>query len=103
MADGSKKTKIDKALIRDLAELLDETSLSEIEIEQSGLRVRVARTVSGVVQAAPAAAPAPSAPAPAAQSETAAGADVPKDAVTSPMVGTIYMAAAPGAAPFIKV
>ncbi len=103
MADGSKKTKIDKALIRDLAELLDETSLSEIEIEQSGLRVRVARTVSGVVQAAPAATPAPSAPAPAAQSETAAGADVPKDAVTSPMVGTIYMAAAPGAAPFIKV
>ncbi|MGI9374144.1 MAG: acetyl-CoA carboxylase biotin carboxyl carrier protein [Hyphomicrobiales bacterium] len=97
MANAPKKTKIDKELIRDLAELLDETALSEIEIEQSGLRVRVARNVGGVVHATPSA----PAAAPAATAETAA--EAPKDAVTSPMVGTIYMAAAPGADPFIKV
>jgi acetyl-CoA carboxylase biotin carboxyl carrier protein len=94
----------DSALIRELALLLDETSLSEIEIERAGLRVRVARNISvaaavpmpiqhaTAVAAAPAAAP-------------AAAADLSKHpgAVPSPMVGTAYWAPEPGAKPFIEV
>jgi acetyl-CoA carboxylase biotin carboxyl carrier protein len=100
MARSPKKEKFDKDLIRELADLLDETSLSEIEIEieQSGLRVRVSRNTSGMVSA-------PSqqhaGTAPDAQGATDGG--VPVGAVTSPMVGTAYMASAPEAAPFVKV
>jgi acetyl-CoA carboxylase biotin carboxyl carrier protein len=94
----------DRALIRELALLLDETSLSEIEIERAGLRVRVARNIS-VAVAAPTpvqhAAPFPAAPAAA----PAAAADLSKhpDVVPSPMVGTAYWAPEPGAKPFIEV
>jgi acetyl-CoA carboxylase biotin carboxyl carrier protein len=97
-ADG--KPAIDKELIRELARLLDETGLTEIEIERAGLRVRVGR---GHVAAAPGAAVPPPviAPAPAAASP----ADLAKHpgAVTSPMVGTAYRGAAPGAAPFVDI
>ncbi|MEM8648462.1 MAG: acetyl-CoA carboxylase biotin carboxyl carrier protein [Pseudomonadota bacterium] len=104
MASASKKSKIDKDLIKDLADLLGETGLSEIEIEQSGLRVRVARTLSGQVAVAapvePAAAPAPAADAaPAAAAAPASGPGL----VTSPMVGTAYHSSAPGSPPFVKV
>ncbi len=93
----------DGALIRELALLLDETSLTEIEIERAGLRVRVARNVSiaasmpASVQAAIAAAPAVVAP--------AGEADMAKHpgVVPSPMVGTAYWASEPGAKPFIEV
>jgi acetyl-CoA carboxylase biotin carboxyl carrier protein len=96
----------DGALIRELALLLDETSLTEIEIERAGLRVRVARNVSiaaSLPAAAPVAAAAP-APAPTAASAPAA-ADFSKHpgAVPSPMVGTAYWAPEPGAKPFIEV
>jgi acetyl-CoA carboxylase biotin carboxyl carrier protein len=97
------KTPIDQDLIRELAGLLDETGLSEIEVEQSGLRLRVARHISGV-----AAAPAPVA-APAAPQTVAMSSPVPADpgkhpgVVASPMVGTAYMAAEPGARPFVDV
>ena len=75
----------DSALIRELALLLDETSLTEIEIERAGLRVRVARNVT-----VSAAMPAGFQPAPAAAAVPAAGADLAKHpgAVPSPMVGT---------------
>ena len=102
MADKHKKGQIDKGLIRDLAALLDETALSEIEIEQSGLRVRVSRgQAPGMTVAAPPPAAAPAAPA-------AAPDPAPKPAsgpglVTSPMVGTAYQAASPGAPPYVKV
>jgi len=92
----------DSALIRELANLLDETSLTEIEIERSGLRLRVARNIS-VAAAMPApiltAAPAATAAA------GAASADLSKHpgVVTSPMVGTAYWAPEPGAKPFIEV
>jgi acetyl-CoA carboxylase biotin carboxyl carrier protein len=92
----------DSALIRELALLLDETSLTEIEIERAGLRVRVARNVSIAASVSPNL-PAPgSAPAAAA---SAAVADVAKHpgAVPSPMVGTAYWASEPGAKPFIEV
>jgi acetyl-CoA carboxylase biotin carboxyl carrier protein len=92
----------DNALIRDLALLLDETNLTEIEIERSGLRVRVARTVS-IAASMPA--PAAVAPAAGAAAAPATIADVSKHPgmVPSPMVGTVYMASEPGAKPFIDV
>lgn len=91
-------------LIRDLAAILEETGLSEIEIEKSGLRVRVARTLHVVAASGPIAA-APAAAAPAGRAGGGKGTDVSSHPglVTSPMVGTAYVASAPGAAPFVKV
>jgi acetyl-CoA carboxylase biotin carboxyl carrier protein len=97
----------DSALIRELATLLDETSLTEIEIERSGLRVRVARNIA-IAAGIPAALPATvaaSALATAAATAAAAAADLSKHpgVVPSPMVGTAYWAPEPGAKPFIEV
>ncbi|NEW94832.1 acetyl-CoA carboxylase biotin carboxyl carrier protein [Rhodopseudomonas sp. BR0M22] len=93
----------DSSLIRELAVLLDETNLTEIEIERAGLRVRVARNVS-IAAAVPAAyAPAPAAKATASADATAADLAKHPGAVTSPMVGTVYWAPEPGAKPFIDV
>jgi acetyl-CoA carboxylase biotin carboxyl carrier protein len=95
----------DGALIRELALLLDETSLTEIEIERAGLRVRVARNVS-IAASVPAAPPVALAAAPAlAAAAAATTADFSKHpgAVPSPMVGTAYWASEPGAKPFIEV
>lgn len=105
---STKKTGVDQQLIRDLASILDETNLTEIEVEQEDLRIRVSRTPAAVQAYS---APAAPAPAPAAQSasaattaaQPAAPADNSKNAVPSPMVGTAYLAAAPGAKPFIEV
>src|SRR6478609_6574028 len=88
-------------LVRDLADLLNETGLSEIELEQTGMRVRVSRG-STVYAAAPAPMVMPAVPAPAA-AQPAAPPAVPADAVKSPMVGTVYRAAQPGAPNFIEV
>src|SRR5262245_9984127 len=93
----------DSALIRELALLLDETSLTEIEIERAGLRVRVARNVT--VSAAMPANFQPMAAAAAAVSAAPAATDLAKHpgVVPSPMVGTAYWAPEPGAKPFIEV
>jgi acetyl-CoA carboxylase biotin carboxyl carrier protein len=90
----------DSALIRELALLLDETSLTEIEIERAGLRVRVARNIS-----VSAAMPANYQPAFPAAAAPAAAADLAKHpgVVPSPMVGTAYWSPEPGAKPFIDV
>ena len=91
----------DAALIRELALLLDETSLTEIEIERAGLRIRVARNIT-IAAAMPAGmAPAAAVAAPVA----AAVADIAKHPgmVPSPMVGTAYWASEPGAKPFIEI
>jgi acetyl-CoA carboxylase biotin carboxyl carrier protein len=99
---STKKTGIDQQIIRDLATILDETNLSEIEVEQGDLRIRVSRQ-SAMVHAV---APAPAMPAPiaAAQPVSAApSAAKSTNAVLSPMVGTAYAAAAPGSPPFIEV
>jgi acetyl-CoA carboxylase biotin carboxyl carrier protein len=105
-ADKSSKND-DSALIRELALLLDETSLTEIEIERAGLRVRVARNIS-VAASLPAgyapalaAAPAPgvAAPPPAAEIDLAKHPGM----VPSPMVGTLYWSPEPGAKPFVEV
>jgi acetyl-CoA carboxylase biotin carboxyl carrier protein len=90
----------DSALIRELATLLDETRLTEIENERAGLRVRVARNVS--IAAAMPAAPLHAAASPAAAAPVA---DIAKHpgVVPSPMVGTAYWASEPGAKPFVDV
>ena len=105
------KMKDYKDLIHDLAELLDKSTLSEIEVEEDDFRIRVARQVTAAPQAvqvaapvAPvAAAPAPTAATPAAETP-AANQDLSKHpgAVPSPMVGTLYVAASPGSDPFIS-
>jgi acetyl-CoA carboxylase biotin carboxyl carrier protein len=99
--DQGEKAGDEQRLIRQLAELLNETGLSEIEIEKSGLKVRVARTLnvqSTVAAAAPVAAAAAAAP-------VAKPSDPAKHpgAVKSPMVGTAYRSPEPGAASFIEV
>ena len=98
----------DGALIRELALLLDETSLTEIEIERAGLRVRVARNVSVAASVPVAIAPGAAAPASSANpvaATAAAAADFSKHpgVVPSPMVGTAYWASEPGAKPFVEV
>src|SRR3954468_23567463 len=104
-ADKSSKND-DSALIRELALLLDETSLTEIETEPAGLRVRVARNIS-VAAAVPSAymPAAAAASAIAAAPAAAAGADLSKHpgVVPSPMVGTAYWSPEPGAKPFVEV
>ncbi len=100
----SKSSSDDSALIRELALLLDETSLTEIEIERAGLRVRVARNIS--ISAAMPASMASVAHAPVAAAAAAAPeADVANHpgVVPSPMVGTAYFSPEPGAKPFIEV
>jgi acetyl-CoA carboxylase biotin carboxyl carrier protein len=100
MAKSPKSITVDHDLIKELTKLLDETGLTEIEIEQDDHRVRVARQ-SGIVAAAPVAVPvAVPQPVP-----TPAAADPVKHPglVVSPMVGTAYAASEPGARPFIEI
>jgi len=97
---------VDHALIHELTKLLNETGLTEIEIEQNGQRVRVARRA--VVAATTPAPLAVAAPAPTPQPVTESAAtpvDLSKNpgVVSSPMVGTAYVAAEPGAKPFIEI
>jgi acetyl-CoA carboxylase biotin carboxyl carrier protein len=100
---AAKFTSDDSALIRELALLLDETSLTEIEIERAGLRLRVARNIS--IAASMPSNYQPAAPAAAAAPAPADIADIAKHpgVVPSPMVGTAYWASEPGAKPFIEV
>jgi acetyl-CoA carboxylase biotin carboxyl carrier protein len=96
----------DSALIRELALLLDETSLTEIEIERAGLRVRVARNISIAASMPANFQPGVSASAASAASAApAAATDLAKHpgVVPSPMVGTAYWSPEPGAKPFIEV
>ena len=92
---------VDKDLIRELKALLDETGLCEIEIEEGGQRVRVARESAGAWAAAPAATGI-SASVPAAPAVPAVDQAAHPGAVNSPMVGTAYLSPEPEAAPFVK-
>jgi acetyl-CoA carboxylase biotin carboxyl carrier protein len=98
----SSESSDDSALIRELALLLDETNLTEIEIERAGLRVRVARNVSITATMPASYQPAV---APGALAGPAPDADIGEHpgVVPSPMVGTVYWASEPGAKPFIEV
>ncbi len=110
MADDAARTgksgmKIDTTLVRELAEMLAETGLTEIEVEDGDRKIRVSRGGGQIAVAAPAAyAPAPvaaeAAPAPAV---TANAAPDHANAIRSPMVGTAYLSPDPSAAAFVKV
>ena len=101
MAKAPKAPLVNHELIHELTKLLDETGLTEIEIEQDGQRVRVARGAAPSVVVTPRAAPAPQ--------TVGESASTPIDpskhpgVVISPMVGTAYIAAEPGAKPFIEI
>ncbi len=95
------KSIVDQDLIRQLAELLNETGLTEIEVEQNNTRVRIARNIT-IAAAAPSPAVAPAAPPPAAEERPVEPANRP-GMVASPMVGTAYLAPEPGARPFVDV
>lgn len=110
--DAKDRDGLDKGLIRDLAQLLNETGLTEIEIEREGLKVRVARMPAAAPQHF-FSAPAPAAPLPAG-AQPGPGAPLPAPisladpsshpgCVKSPMVGTAYRGPEPGAPPFIEV
>jgi acetyl-CoA carboxylase biotin carboxyl carrier protein len=93
---------IDARLVRELADILTETGLSEIEVVHAGLKIRVAKTLTAapVQVAAPVYAPAPAAAAAAAPEAPARARG---DTVNSPMVGTVYLQPEPDAPPFVKV
>ena len=103
-----KNEEIDTALVRALADILNDTDLTEIEVERDDLKIRVAREVTAAAPVHYAAAPAPAAHAPAAP----APASMPSDPATivarqgeevkSPMVGTAYLQPAPEAPPFVQ-
>lgn len=97
------KDKIDQDVIRELAQVLDETGLTEIEFEQGGRRVRVARQVQQTVISAPARGGMPATEA--VPTAGAAPIDPAKHpgVVTSPMVGTAYGSPEPGAKPFVEI
>lgn len=106
----AKESPIDPSFVREIANLISETDLTEIEVEKGDLRIRVARQIT--MQAAPVqqviAAPAPIAAAPAAAASAPAAAAAPDLAahpgtVRSPMVGTAYLRPSPGANAFIEV
>jgi len=104
------KNKLDTGLIRELAAILREGDLGEIEIEHDGLKLRVSRQSSQVVHAA-VAAPAPAYAAPAAAAlpaptgpgAVAVASAAPDNAVKSPMVGTVYLSADPQSKPYVNV
>ncbi len=109
---SDKPQKLDTGLVRELAAIIRDGDLGEIEVELGDLRIRVSRPdPAPVTYAAPmqaAAMPAAAAPVAAAAAPAAAAAEAPadasdlKDAVTSPMVGTAYLRPEPGAAAFMK-
>jgi acetyl-CoA carboxylase biotin carboxyl carrier protein len=103
MSKEEKSDPLEGKLIRDLAAILEETGLSEIEIEKAGLRVRVARNIQMVAAAAVAGAPAAHAASAAASAPKATDLSSHPGLVASPMVGTAYVAPSPGANPFVKI
>lgn len=92
--------KIDEEAIRKLAEILNDTGLTEVEIEDNGRSLRVSRAAVTTMSAAPIGAPLAM---PGSAASSAPPNDLPSGTqVTSPMVGTVYLSGAPGAAPFIS-
>ncbi len=101
---GNGKMNVDTALVRKLADMLSETGLTEIEVEDGDRKIRVSRgatvapaSAAPIVAAAPAAAPAHPA-----EAAPAPGPDM-SGAIKSPMVGTAYLSSEPGTPPFVKI
>ena len=111
--DNEPSVEIDTSLVRQLADILNDTSLTEIEVERGELRIRVAREVTAAPVMQYAAAPQQAAFAPAPAAAPAAPLSMPSDPATivaksgeqvkSPMVGTVYLQASPEAPPFANV
>ena len=100
------KNKLDTGLVRELAAILREADLGEVEVEHEGLRIRVSKPAAPVVQAAmaaPAAAPVAAAPAAAPIGDAPAAPAGSDKAIKSPMVGTVYLSPEPGAKQFVAV
>jgi acetyl-CoA carboxylase biotin carboxyl carrier protein len=98
--------RVDADLVRQLAELLDATQLTEIEVQDGDRKVRVARTAASVTAAPIQYQPAPATVPPAAPAASEVAASAPAsaaNAVKSPMVGTCYLSGEPSAPPFITV
>jgi acetyl-CoA carboxylase biotin carboxyl carrier protein len=106
-ASGEKGMRIDTSLVRELAELLSENELTEIEVEDGGRRIKVVRGIGPMIAAAAPAFAAPPAPAvhgkEDAGGQPAAAEEVDGTTIKSPMVGTAFMSPEPGGAPFIEV
>ena len=103
-ADKGASMRVDTALVRELAELLSEINLNEIEVEDGDRKIKVRRDGPTAYVSAPAPAAAPAAPvATASDAAPAPQEDVGGEAVKSPMVGTAFMSPEPGAKPFIAV
>ncbi len=94
---------VDTQLVRELAELLNDTGLSEIEVEDGDRKIKVARTINAVAAPMAFAAPAAPAAAPAAAAVDSMPQSATANAVKSPMVGTAYLSPEPDAAPFVSV
>lgn len=100
------KNMLDTGLVRELAAILREADLGEVEVEHEGLRIRVSKPAAPVVQAAmaaPAAAPVAAAPAAAPIADAVAAPAASDKAIKSPMVGTVYLSPEPGAKQFVAV
>lgn len=98
------KNGVDQQLIRDLAGILNDTNLTEIEVELGDLKVRVSRQAQAVHAIAPPQTYAPAGPQTVSPATALpAAADVSKNAVPSPMVGTAYLSPSPDAKPFVEV
>ena len=107
-SNGSERAmRIDPRLVRELAALLTEAELTEIEVQDGDRRIKVTREPAPVIGSAAPAAPAPasaaSAPAPAAAAPEPVAEEVTGQTVKSPMVGTAYLSPEPGAKPFAEV
>ena len=106
MTEKSGAMQVDAALVRQLAELLDETKLTEIEVQDGDRRIRVARKAAQGIAPLPATAAATLAPVAvpiAAPAATTTSVSDPADILKSPMVGTVYLFPEPGAKPFVNV
>ncbi|MDF1681350.1 acetyl-CoA carboxylase biotin carboxyl carrier protein [Ponticaulis sp.] len=101
------KTTVDPALVRELAAILREADLGEIEVEQGELKIRVSKPAAPVVAQAPVSYAAPAAPAPAAAPAAEAASAAPvaaadEEIITSPMIGTFYRSPSPDASTFVE-
>ena len=103
MAKSETRPGVDAGAVRELAKLLKETGLTEIEIEHNGARIRVSRSAGVAAAMVASAAPAPAAAASAPAASQPASSGPPAGAVPSPMVGTVYLSPEPGKPPFITV
>lgn len=105
--DRSARMQIDADAVRELSALLDETGLTEIEVEENGRRIRVSRQQTALPLAPAATASSPVPPSPTAAAGQAIDSAAPKKqssgTIPSPMVGTVFVAPEPGKPPFVQI